>query len=196
MSKYRKPFLRALAKEWSERLPKWKYGAYACSTGRERHKDATFSLDSLWKSHGLMFHCFVDFTPHWPDAFTGEILVTTRKEPFEGFGPLRWRTDIPTLPPGVYRIGFFMPPGYDRWWRLEDDTKEWNARAESVRRVKAGKRAPMLSRHPHHWYADSYDKPTPDILAAAAKDFTEAFCGHVLPVLCARVGDFEGKSLQ
>ena len=116
----------------------------------------------------------------WPGAFTCDVIVTPTLEALAGNPPHRWPKDIPTLPVGSYRIGWFVA-GRDIWWRLVDEAVESRRLWENIPGVDV--EALTAKRDPDHWYAPSYAVEFPEIIREALQHFSDTFENHVLPKL-------------
>jgi hypothetical protein len=180
MSKYRKPFLKALLPLWEKRFPAWRSGeATPCFWARP---DSTFSDRSASESTGRFFHAVIDFTPKKRGAFTADILITSSQEGFarDCNPPHRWWDHIPELLEGTYRIGHFYREE-DHWWHLVDEAAESKRFWESIPNMPP--MSLLLGRREGDWYASSYDRPLAEIVAEAASHFCDVFEQYVIPKL-------------
>ena len=179
MSKYRKPLIAELTRQWSQRFPLWRPGI--CAPVRWAQPRLTFTNDAAAAETGLGLHAVIDLTPKSPGTFTCDVVVTPQLDPFVGNPPHRWPDDIAALPIGTYRIGWFVS-GVDIWWRLIDESAAFRRLYEHVSGADVAALS-VTQRQPNDWYASSYDVPLSDVIREAVAHFSDTFEQHVVPKL-------------
>src|SRR4051812_457517 len=118
------------------------------------------------------FHLIIEFTPKWPGAFKGDIIVTTSPEGFpqDRNPPDRWGEHVPDLLEGAYRVGWFFA-NRDFWWHLVDEEAKSQRFWESIPNLP--RPFSGLGRRNGDWYASSYDAPLQNIISEAVKHFCD-----------------------
>lgn len=162
MPQYQELLISTLTKLWKQRMPDWVPASYPpIPWALTEH---CFTNHSYLRSTGRVFHLLVEFTPKWPGAFTGNVLVADSDEPFGVEPPVHTAAELTALPVGSYPINLFLGHSEDVWWHIMEGP------GTALQRL-------------NDWIAPDYVLPFDDIVMAAAVDFVEAVTDEVWPVL-------------
>ena len=162
MPQYQELLITALTKLWKQRMPDWVPASYPPSPWDLT--EHAFTNRTFHRSTRRIFHLIVEFTPKWPGAFTGNVIVSDSDETLGSQPPVHTAAELAALPEGIYPINLFLGHTEDVWWHLLEGP------GTTLQRL-------------NDWVAPDYSAPFEDIVMAAAIDFVEAVTDEVWPIL-------------